>query len=67
MKPDEAASAPEVTDIQHIWMVGQGIHSWAMAGLALDPQTKADAIAFALGEIGSDEVVARTRARFGLE
>ena len=53
-------------DEERMRMVGQGLASWAMEGAEPDLETKADMIEFALGNLTADEVVRRTRARYGL-
>jgi Antitoxin VbhA len=47
--------------------VGLALHSWEVEGANADDETKADMIDFAMGDIDSDEVVRRTRARYGLD
>lgn len=46
--------------------VAEAIHSGAMEGLSVTPVTRADAEHYIAGRIDSDELVARTRARYGL-
>ena len=66
-KSDTVISQSVISDEERIRMVGEGLHSWTMEGAEPDPVTKADAVAFARGELTSDEVVSRTRARIGLD
>jgi len=44
----------------------QAEHSGEMEGMHVDPATKADVTEYVAGQIDSDELVARTRARYGL-
>jgi Antitoxin VbhA len=44
----------------------QAEHSGEMEGLHVDPATRADAEEYIAGRIEIDELVARTRARYGL-
>ncbi len=44
----------------------QAEHSGEMEGLHVDPATQADAEEYVAGRIDSDELVERTRARYGL-
>lgn len=46
--------------------VQEAIHSGEMEGLRVDPVTRSDADAYIAGHIGSDELVARAQARYGL-
>lgn len=46
--------------------VRQAIHSIAMEGGQVTPETQADLSAYAAGEIVEDEVLARIRHRYGL-
>jgi hypothetical protein len=45
----------------------QAEHSGEMEGLHIDPATRADAEEWAAGRIDVDELVARGRARYGLQ
>ncbi len=47
-------------------VVADAAHSSAMEGLTSSPEYRADAAAFVAGEYDADELVARTRARYGL-
>lgn len=46
--------------------VAEAIHSTEMEGLTIGAATRADAGLYVEGNIDSDELVARTRARYGL-
>lgn len=46
--------------------VEAAIHSGEMEGLSVTPELRADAEAYLAGDITSSELVARTRARYGL-
>ena len=45
----------------------EAIHSGEMEGLTVDPDTKVDSDDYIVGVIDSDELVARARARYGLD
>lgn len=45
----------------------EAIHSGEMEGLHLTPAGRADAQEYIAGSIDSDELVARARARYGLD
>ncbi|MBO0871818.1 MAG: hypothetical protein J2P19_00335 [Pseudonocardia sp.] len=47
-------------------LVAEAIHSGEMEGLAVDEETRADADRYVAGEISSDELVARAKARYRL-
>ena len=47
--------------------VAEAIHSGEMEGLHVDDATLADADEYIAGRIDSDELVARARARYGLD
>ena len=47
--------------------VEEAIHSGEMEGLTVDPDTKVDSDDYIAGVIASDELVARSRARYGLD
>ena len=47
--------------------VEEAIHSGEMEGLTVDPDTKVDFDDYIVGVIDSDELVARARARYGLD
>lgn len=44
----------------------QAEHSGEMEGLHVDPATQADAAEYVAGRIDSEDLVARTRSRYGL-
>jgi hypothetical protein len=46
--------------------VAAAIHNGAMEGAEVTPATRADAAEYVAGRIDADELVARTRARYGL-
>ena len=46
--------------------VRQAVHSIAMEGGRVTPETQADLAEYADGEIAGDEVLARIRSRYGL-
>ncbi|WP_181273134.1 antitoxin VbhA family protein [Brevibacterium oceani] len=46
--------------------VAESAHSGEMDGLSVSAETQADADRYINGDIDADEVVARTRARYGL-
>lgn len=46
--------------------VKEAIHSGEMEGLQVSEATRADAQEYVAGQIDSDELVARARARYGL-
>lgn len=48
-------------------IVAEAVHSVEMEGGRVDPDTLTDAQEYVAGRIDSDELVARTRARYGLE
>ena len=47
--------------------VEEAIQSGEMEGLTVDPDTKVDSDDYIVGVIDSDELVARARARYGLD
>jgi hypothetical protein len=47
--------------------VAEAIHSGEMEGLHVTPAGRADAEEYIAGSIDSDELVARARARYGLD
>lgn len=47
--------------------VADAIHSGEMEGMHVDAATRADAAEYIAGNIDSDELVARARARYGLD
>lgn len=46
--------------------VAESAHSGEMEGFSVTPETRADADSYINGAIDADELVARTRARYGL-
>lgn len=51
---------------RRVEQVRQAVHSIAMEGGQVTPETQADLAAYADGEIVGDEVLARIRSRYGL-
>jgi hypothetical protein len=47
--------------------VAEALHSGEMEGFTVDPETKVDSDDYIAGVIDSDELVARARARYGLD
>lgn len=63
-------STPTITtaeQAQRERRVGEAIHSGEMEGLHVTPAVRADAGEYIAGRIDSDELVARARARYGLD
>ena len=59
-----------MTDAQRVdreHQVAEAIHSGEMEGLSVSPAGRADAQEYIAGRIDSDELVARARARYGLD
>lgn len=54
------------TEAERRFALEQAEHSGEMEGLHVDPATRADGEEYAAGRIDADELVARTRARYGL-
>lgn len=52
---------------QRARVVTDAAHSSEMEGLASSPEYRADAAAYVEGAFDADELVRRTRARYGLE
>lgn len=48
-------------------VVAEAIHSAEMEGLTVSEAAVADSAAYVAGKIESDELVARARARYGLD
>ena len=55
------------TESERRFALEQAEHSGEMEGLHIDPATRADAEEWAAGRIDVDELVARGRARYGLQ
>jgi len=55
------------TEAQRRFAVEQAEHSGEMEGLHISPEARADAEEYIEGRISSDELVARGRARYGLD
>ena len=62
-----AASPTPSTEAQRWFALEQAEHSGEMEGLHIDPATRADAEEWVAGRIDVDELVARGRARYGLQ
>ena len=62
-----SASPTPFTEAQRWFALEQAEHSGEMEGLHIDPATHADAEEWAAGRIDVDELVARGRARYGLQ
>ena len=59
-------SAPMIAEAERARRVAEAIHSGEMEGMRVGPETRADAAEYVEGRIDSDELVVRTRARYGL-
>ena len=55
------------TEAERERRVAEAIHSGEMEGLSVSPAGRADAQEYIAGRIDSDELVARARARYGLD
>lgn len=55
------------TEAERERRVAEAIHSGEMEGLRVSPAGRADAQEYIAGRIDSDELVARARARYGLD
>ena len=62
-----AASPTPSTEAQRRFALEQAEHSGEMEGLHVDPATRADAEEWVAGRIDVDDLVARGRARYGLQ
>jgi hypothetical protein len=62
-----SASPTPSTEAQRWFALEQAEHSGEMEGLHIDPATRADAEEWVAGRIDVDELVARGRARYGLQ
>lgn len=60
------STIPATTRAERERRVAEAIHSGEMEGLRVTPATQADAADYIAGQITSDELVARIRARYGL-
>ena len=56
-----------ITEAERERRVADAIHSGEMEGLSVSPAGRADAQEYIAGRIDSDELVARARARYGLD
>jgi hypothetical protein len=59
------ATVTVTTRVERERRVAEAIHSGEMEGLSVTPACRADAQEYIDGRIDSDELVARTRARYG--
>ncbi len=59
-------SSKLATEAERRFALEQAEHSGEMEGLHVSPETRADAEEWVAGRIDVDELVARTRARYGL-
>lgn len=55
------------TEAERVRRVAEAIHSGEMEGLRVSAAGRADAQEYIVGLIDSDELVARARARYGLD
>ena len=62
-----SASPTPSSEAQRWFALEQAEHSGEMEGLHIDPATRADAEEWVAGRIDVDELVARGRARYGLQ
>lgn len=60
-------TASTVTSAERQRRVAEALHSGEMEGFTVDPATKNDSDDYVAGVIDSDELVARARARYGLD
>ena len=68
MRTSKRATSPTPpTEAQRQFALEQAEHSGEMEGLHIDPATRADAEEWVAGRIDVDELVARGRARYGLQ
>ena len=56
-----------ITEAERERRVADAIHSGEMEGLSVSPAGRADAQEYIAGRLDSDELVARARARYGLD
>lgn len=61
------STSTATTATQRAQRVSEAIHSGEMEGLTVTPAGRADADEYIAGHIDSDELVARARARYGLD
>ncbi|MFC4242642.1 hypothetical protein ACFOYW_04590 [Gryllotalpicola reticulitermitis] len=62
----ELTSSQLVEAVDRWWQVRQAIASSQMERAEPDEETMDDVVRFARGELSSEQVIARTRARYGL-
>lgn len=61
------STSTAATTTQRGQRVAEAIHSGEMEGLTVTPAGRTDAEEYIAGRINSDELVARARARYGLD
>lgn len=61
------SAASTTTEAERMRRVAEAIHSGEMEGFHVTPAGRADAQEYVAGRIDSDELVARARARYGLD
>ena len=62
-----AASVDNATKAERERLIAEAIHSTEMEGLHVTPAARADADEYGAGRVNSDQLVARTRARYCLD
>lgn len=62
-----AVVGSETTEAERARRVAEAIHSGEMEGFTVSAAGRADAEEYIAGRIDSDELVARARARYGLD
>lgn len=60
-------TAMQLTRAERARLVAAAEHSGEMEGLSITATMRADAAEFVDGRISADEMVSRTRARYGIE
>jgi hypothetical protein len=61
------STSTATTTTQREGRVAEAIHSGQMEGLTVTPAGRTDAEGYIAGRIDADELVARARARYGLD
>ena len=67
MRAVPTSTVPTITQAERERRVAEAIHSGEMEGLHVTPAGREDAQEYVAGRIDSDELVARARARYGLD
>lgn len=62
-----ASISSKTTEAERERRVSEAIHSGEMEGMHVSPDGQSDAGEYIAGRINSDELVARARARYGLD